>query len=228
MKKKNLVVFTGIDGSGKTTQAKLLVDKLKQEQKDVVYIRNKWEPFILRPLIRRWKRSQNKGLNDLSLKPDDIKEKKQVLLGNPFFRFLWLIAFFLDYGLQIFFKIRFRIHKPDILVSDRIFYDSVIDQAINLGERKNVLLDRLDSFWMKILFPVPDLVFYVDCPEDVAFKRKQDEYTPNIEYLVDRRKLYLSLSGKYKWIQIDGTLAVNDIAVNIHNIVRTRFKEQYG
>ena len=217
MSRGYLIVFTGIDGSGKTTQAKLLVKNLKNEGLNVSYVYSRWKQLSLRHLIRIWKSNITKSLSESGAKKDNniIKRKKQKLLNNPIFRWLWLISFFIDYGLQIFIKIRIKLFRNRLIVSDRIFYDSIIDQAVNLGERKNLLLDCLDSFWMKVFFPKPDIVIYIDCPEDIAFSRKND--TPDIEYLTERRRLYIKLADKYGWIKIDGTLPLDEVAVKIKN-----------
>jgi len=219
MKKGFLIVFTGIDGSGKTTQAELLVKFLKNDGIKTLYVWSRWKPLFLGPLIKGWKSKSTDEVVNLNYK-SDLKEKKQRLLSNPIFRWLWLTGFLVDYSLQIFVKVRLKLLKKQLIVSDRIFYDSVIDQAINLGERKELLLANLDSFWIKVFFPKPDLVIYIDCPEDIAFTRnmiKND--TPNIEYLTERRELYLKLADKYRWIKIDGTLPVDEITTQVCDIV---------
>ena len=220
MRRGSLIVFTGIDGSGKTTQAKLLVDSLNRDGLCVSYVWNRWEPFFLRPLIKKWKHNATKPTADnepagLSSDFNRIKYKKRKLLDNPFLRWLWLISFFVDYGVQVFVKVRLRLLRKCPVISDRTFYDSVIDQAVNLGKNRDWLLNSLDSFWMKFLFPKPDMVIYIDCPEEIAFSRKMDERTPNIEYLIERRELYLALAGKYNWVKLDGTLPIDEIAVQV-------------
>ena len=222
MHRRYFIAFTGIDGSGKTTQVKSLVESLKHKCSKTSYIRSKWEPFFLKPLIKGWKKKNPDNTGNINSSTPDNKDRKQKLLNNQIIRHLWLLAFFVDYGLQLFVKIRIKLLGKVLLISDRVFYDSFIDQAVNLGNRRDWLLDKLDSYWIRILFPRPNMVIYIDCPEDIAFSRKKDEYIPNIEYLIDRRKLYLELADKYKWIKIDGSLTVDEIADQIRNTV---FKE---
>lgn len=216
MKRGMLIVFIGIDGSGKTTQAKLLIEKLRQKNLPVSYVWSRWSPYLL-PLINSWKKSMKGDTHDLKHEFNNkIKDGKMKILRNPFYRCLWLIYFFIDYGLQIFLKIRLGLLKKQIIISDRIFYDSLIDQAINLEQKKDWLLNNLKSFWMKLLFPEPDMVIYIDCPPDVAFSRKQDA---PINYLEERRKLYLVIAKKYRWNMIDGTESVGNIALQVKDKV---------
>ncbi len=216
MKKGLLIVFTGIDGSGKTTQAELLLESLRNDGIDAAYVWSRWEPLLLRPVINRWK-NRKKGESDgAGQNYNELKSKKKKLLDNPVIRWLWLFFFFIDYSVQIFIKIGPELRKRELIISDRIFYDSVIDQAINLGGRKGWLLNSLDSFWMKMIFPNPDMVIYVDCPADIAFSRKDD--APNVEYLEERRDLYLELTDKYGWVYVDGTLSVDVIAGLLYKI----------
>jgi len=218
-----LIVFCGIDGSGKTTQAQLLVDALMNRGLPASYVWARWEQILVRPLTRKWKSIIKKETGHLDGRAKENKQKKRKLLSNPVLRWLWLGAFFIDYGLQLLFKVRVRLMRKELIVSDRMFYDSVIDQAINLGSNRDWLLDNLDSPWMKIIFPEPDVVIYIDCPGEIAFTRKDD--APDVEYLTDRRALYKKLAGKYGWFEIDGTHSVDDIAAQVKDIVYQKLSD---
>lgn len=214
-----LIVITGIDGSGKTTQAKLLVERLEKEGSEVSYVWSRWVPSFLRPLVKKLKRDEVECPEETNKNIHSLKKIKQIILKNQLIQWLWLGIFFIDYGLQIFVKIRTQLFfKNKIIVSDRIYYDSLIDQVIGLGKSKEWLIHNLNSFWMRIFFPKPDMVIYIDCPEDVAFSRKQDIFTPDIEYHRTRRNLYLQLAGTYHWLVIDGTLSIDEIAAEIKDI----------
>ncbi|MBI5056323.1 MAG: hypothetical protein HZB61_06900 [Nitrospirae bacterium] len=226
MNRGYLIVLIGIDGSGKTTQAKLLIENIRKKGIEADYVWSRWEPSLLRPLIKRWKKTAVKDVVKSNSDSSEMKKKKQKLLVNPIFRLLWLGFFFMDYSIQIFMKVRIRLLKKRLIISDRIFYDSMIDQAINLTDRNDWLLNNLNSFWMKILFPVPDLVIYIDCPADIAFLRKPDEGV-DINYLTERRRLYLQLSEQYGWITINGASPVDEIAVEINDNVCKRLHIPY-
>jgi len=217
MNKGHLIVFCGIDGSGKTTQAQLLINELTRKGFPASYVWMRWEQVLVRPLTRKWKSSIKKETGHSDGRAKENKKKKHKLLSNPFFRRLWLAAFFVDYGLQILFRLRVRLMKKELIVSDRMFYDSVIDQAINLGSNRDWLLDNLNSSWMRIIFPQPDIVLYIDCPGEIAFRRKDD--APDLEYLTDRRELYRQLAERYEWVRLDGTQPIDEIAAQVRDIV---------
>ncbi len=217
MKKGSLIVFTGIDGSGKTTQSDLLVKSLGRDGIEVSYVWSRWDPFLLKSAISLWKKKSTHFSDGPNHNYSQLTRRKNKLLSNQFISRLWLLAFYIEYGIQIFKKIRMKLLKEELVISDRIFYDSIIDQTINMNRSKEQLMESLDSVWLRMIFPKPDMVIYVDCPGEVALSRKDD--APNLEYLTVRREFYMTLADKYRWITVDGTLPVGEIYSRIKELV---------
>ena len=63
------------------------------------------------------------------------------------------------------------------------------------------------------LFPEPDLIFLIDIPEDIAYERKMD--TPSIDYLFERRGLYLAVAREHKMMILDGSKDILELQEKI-------------
>ncbi|HEC92575.1 MAG TPA: hypothetical protein ENI51_06265, partial [Candidatus Atribacteria bacterium] len=203
---------------------KLLFSSLEKRFNKVLYVWCRWEPFLFKPLIKLWKRrqgKQNKKENEDDYKI--LKSKKTTLLKNPIFRWSWFLIFVTEYGLQVFFKIRLKKFKKRIIISDRYFYDSFVDQVINFNLSEEKILKLLDNFWIRKVFPEPDLVIYIDCPEEIAIKRKEDVFS--LDYLKDRRKIYLKIVDLKGYCKVDGALQIEEVRKNIEEIVNEKLSE---
>ncbi len=205
-----IINIVGIDGAGKTTLALKIVKKLRREDNNFEYKYFQYFAKLLLPLkliakttiMRKTDNFENYLL--YCRKKLGVSERYKVL--TKIYAFIWTI----DYVIQTFFRAWFPVLYGKKLVIDRYFYDV----AVNISISTNNDIDY--SFWMISLFrkilPVPDIIYYIDLPEEIAIKRKDD--IPAIEYLKERRTRYLSLAERCNFKIISGHDNPENILLN--------------
>jgi len=133
-----IIYLSGIDGCGKTTQAKLLVDKLIEKGLNAEYKWLRWEPSFkkITNYFKLIKTKNSKSANVDSVEKENIEygrwlKFKRILLSNPLIRQLWLLYACSDYYMS--YRRRFPRITKDFIIVDRYIDDFIIDQAINLN-----------------------------------------------------------------------------------------------
>ncbi|MCG2829231.1 hypothetical protein [Methanothermobacter sp. K4] len=217
-----LITFSGVDGSGKTTYTKHLVNSLREKGIDCSYVYGRLEPIILRPFIIIGRR--------LFLRKKDIftdyrdysnTKKKKISKHKYLFKIYYLIMLF-DYIMQLLWKVKIPLLFGRNVLCDRYIFDTIVtDLAVDMDYSYNDLKDKIDMF-LRFL-SVPDLCFYVEVSANVAFKRKDD--TPSLEYLQERIGLYDFVADQYKMIRVDGNDKLERNKLFIEDIV---FKDVLG
>ena len=205
MKRKLIVCFAGIDGSGKTTVAKALYNSLCDAGISSHYMWCGWrgfESWLFKPVTAPTKNAL--------VRRGDEEQVASAHLRVPFFDyFVWL-----DYFVRVYPALVISLIKNDVLVVDRYVYDVIM--GLSVHEKKS------NRFVFKLLklFPQPSLVFFIDVPVELAYARKDD--IPSLEFLRERdgetRQLLKQLPGKV--ITLDGTHSASEIAAEALAVVR--------
>jgi thymidylate kinase len=203
------ICFVGIDGSGKTLQARKLQESLQQRGVKCNYIWCRYSPRVLMPLIWLAKRliRKKKGGSDYQ----GFTSSKKGLFKKPLLGAIWKNVSSLEYLTQVTCTLRPKLRKDSILVCDRYVYDMVADLSINLGRSGEGVVDLLKHPALRRL-PTPDKVFFLSVPPDVAFARKDDPNVMGKQYLVDRAEIYDCLSDALGFTRVDGTKSIEEIA----------------
>lgn len=198
--KAKLICFTGIDGSGKTTLAKFLVEELRRRGIRVRYIYGRYQPIISKPAVILGKLLLARGI-DIKEYKDYSNNKRLVAQKHPYSLVLYQNFLMLDYYIQLLIKIIIPIKFGIAIVCDRYVYDTIIN---DMPRAQNNFDDikRMTEICFKIA-PKPDISFLIDVPENLAFARKND--TPSIDYLKERRGFYISFGKLYDMTVLDGT-----------------------
>lgn len=180
----SFIVFEGLDGSGKSTQAELLAKELEKRGIDAVLTAEPTDREI-GLLVRRVLRHQFKT-SSTALALLYAADRNDHLYNEENG-----IAKLLGEGKTV--------------ISDRYFYSSLSYQGVT---EDMAYLREINSF------PHPEYVIYVDTPVDVCISRidkrgDEKELFDRIDYLTKVRenfaKTFATLPDEVKFLQLDGT-----------------------
>ena len=216
-----LICFTGIDGTGKTTLSKELVELLNKKGVKCKYVYARLNAYILKPFILVGNSVFLRGRNISENYSEYSNTKRRAIEKHSFLSSVYQQILLFDYVLQVFFKVKLPLIFGKNIVCDRYVYDTVIT---DLSVDMNYSRDRVMSLLNKLLrfFPEPDIAFLIDVPEEIAYQRKDD--TPSIRYLKDRRDMYLDVGKEYGMITLDGSKSLDELK----NLIQKRVFEEVG
>lgn len=168
-KRGKFIVFEGIDGCGKTTQAWLLADKILNLNKyfHLLLTREPYKEVEIRQILKQDNNpySQAEKLAELFI-TDRKKHVQEIILPN------------LELGVHI--------------VSDRYKLSTLAYQSVQ-GIDFNKLLQMHSGL------PVPDITFFIDVSVEVAIQRmkkdsrNEQKFEKSLEFLEKLRQRYLEM-----------------------------------
>ena len=200
-----LICFTGIDGSGKTTQAKLLLDWLKSKGIKSKYVWSRGEVLTIRRIFlffgRRFLGTTENKIASSEQAHREYQSRKSSLMRNSLVRTLWSTMTYLEHLIQINMDIRRKMRDGCIVVCDRYLWDSSVDMA-TLNHKDH---QWLSGGWNRLAWkfvPKPTITFFIDIPPEEAMKRKSD--IPSITYVRERAEAYRYLATRNSFSVING------------------------
>ena len=197
MAQGKLIVFEGTDGSGKATQSKLLLERLRREGVDC---RPLTFPRYGEPSAAAVELYLRGELGD---KPGDVN----AYAASTFYAVDRYCSYKQDWG--GFYE------QGGVLIADRYTTSNAVHQASKLpkGERK-AYLDWLFGFEYGLLgLPEPTAVFYLDVPTELTGRmmRAREAQTRTAADIHERDEQYLracreageQLVADYGWLHVD-------------------------
>jgi thymidylate kinase len=189
-----IVAFDGADGTGKSTQAEILTNRLRADGKRATLIR----PVFL--LFDPWRirdggvvsaavspRMQRLGRTDRGLRPNGARPSLRSLLGYV-------------YALATYAYIRLAFRRDDYVVCDRYLYQYLFDvfgpSAASVAK----------------VFPRPDRLFWIDASIDLLRARSEKPFDEaQVRYYEQVLRFYQDLAGPLQFIRIDAADDVQSI-----------------
>ena len=214
-KKRLLICFSGIDGTGKTTHATTLVRRFKDMRIPCQYAYCIFEPKVSYPfmalvyLIKGYRRKDY--------------YKSRIL------RRIWNYIVILDFLYIYFTKVKIPLLIGKSVICDRYVYDWIA--ALKYDGLYN---ERASKILLKII-PKPDLVFILDIPEEVSNVRKDDtkdavnikDSDSALDYLTIHRKNYLKIAKSLDIPVIDATKDLKELNEEFYKqIIQTYINKQ--
>lgn len=213
MNKGTLICFMGIDGSGKTTIAKLFKKRLQEKHNiKVNYVWCKfgtYNPWFYRLFYLVGKNYFKRGQELNS--PSNFKNFKDKIIYRFYMYFLLI-----NHYLTILKKVKFPLLLGRTVICDRYLPDTLVDLVLEFDQSYEDANGLLKMFYFT---PTPDLLFYIRVPVEVAYKRKKENSS---DYLNKKMKIYDTYAAKNQVIVLDGTKDLDDIIANLHGFVRKR------
>ncbi len=213
MNKGKLIVIDGIDGSGKATQTKLLVEKLRAEDRPVETIDfPQYENNFFGQLVRRYLNGEFGPATEVS------PYLASILYAGDRFESADIIKHWLAAGKTV--------------VLDRYYTSNLIHQSAKLNTAD---FDSYIGWDEKMEFeifkiPRPDLVIYLHLPAQIAYdwitkRGNGHDGHDTLQHLEAAERQCLKLVENKGWIKIDcekngKTLPVEEIAGLIYSSIR--------
>ena len=204
LNKNYFITFEGIDGSGKSTQANLLIDRLSSLKIENLFLREPGGTTI----------SEEIRTVLLNNRKDEMSSRTEALLMCASRA-----------------QLTKDIIIPEMKAGKWIIADRFADSTLAYqGGGRGIDLDwliRLNEFATYGI--EPDLTFYIDIDPEVGFQRRKDLVSDRIEnagveFQRDIRKKYLEIVNNFsdRIVKVDGNLSVEDISKFIWKIITDR------
>jgi dTMP kinase len=217
-KRGKLIVFEGTDFSGKSTQIKLLIEKLKKEGISSLTIHFPNYQTPTGKVVKRYLDSEFGSANSIDPRIASILYAEDRFASKP--------------------AIEDALKKFDVVILDR-YVES------NMGHQGGKIKDKVEREkffkWLEEIeygtfsLPKPDAILFLHMPCIVGMELKkeragkEDGHESDIEHLKNAEKSYLHLVNLYSWIKIscapDDTLTSLRTSEDISEEVYSKVKD---
>ncbi|MCA9926729.1 MAG: hypothetical protein KC419_23970 [Anaerolineales bacterium] len=198
-----LITFSGVDGSGKSTQAKFAVDWLRGHGYAPVFLHLTqwtWVYLIGEMLTGKGGGGGETAVSTPTSMPVRLLRQLVSLVDLLRFNLLW----------------RRIQRRGGVCVCDRYFYDL----GVNALYRQSMSLRLVRFIWKHA--PLPDLAFFLDVVPDVAQVREGEH---SADYYVKKRTLYLQALADWPTVALPSG-SITDTSAQIEAALQTLIARQ--
>ncbi|HRW97899.1 MAG TPA: hypothetical protein P5280_00345, partial [Cyclobacteriaceae bacterium] len=215
------IVFSGLDGAGKSTQISYLVDYLSQNGHRTQYF---WSRGGYTPIFSILKVGLRKLSRGRALPSPGHSSGRTKAFSRPLVRKSWLTIAVLDLILVYGIYLRLIQSSGRVVVCDRYLWDTLIDFRLNFPEEtiETWLIWRI----LVKITPIPDVAFLLLIPVEESVRRSKLKFEPfpdAPEVLARRLEMYRQFIEDGYGHELDGLRSKNDLIQEIQKIVDIHF-----
>jgi len=222
-----LIVISGIDGSGKTTQCEILKTVLQKCDLRYKYVWQRANNSVFTRIInfigkRLFSDQVQKNTEGNAFTPDYINRRN--LIKSSSFGFLWKWIILIEISLSYFIKISLPELFGKIIVCDR-YFDDIIAELNTLYDQDLSKTTFYKVF--KLLIPQPDLQIVLQVSDDVAHRRQRSN-EESLMFLNEMNKYYKELIKSKNHYNIDSMETIEQVSDKIIRKALTSYYQKYS
>jgi len=193
-----LIAFSGVDGSGKSTQVKLLQERFRGLHRNTKRVWCRWRPITSLPLLtilRRLGYAEVHPTSSIGFVETRISQKGGLA-------FLWSTLTQVDNFIKTGPMVMIPLMLGHTVICDRYVLDLMVEGMADLKDKPG-----RTRFGFKLLrfLPRPQQAFLVRVDPSVAFERKPD--MPTLSHFRARAELYNELADSMGVTVLDGSMS---------------------